>query len=393
MIPQSVVHRLVAVRHLLHLASEQVLSRRSVAAIAAINLLQDAVEIFLLAAADHLQAIVPDRAPFVDLIRLVDEKLGPNQALPFNARLRAINRMRVASKHAAIPPNLQELDRSLLAAREYFDEACRRVFGQPIWSIAASDEITRNDVREHVKTAEKAFSEKDYKSALVSIRRAFYIAFEVLADINTNSGSKQRTLNEVMSLGSSHPPDLDDDYVRRHVLEPFDYIVFDRAKLESDLRKDGIDPVVFDNIRTVTPAVYFMQNWWFVRQDNALTDDDLAGRAAYALEHVPDLIMRRQARILAMKPSPFGYSHLLRAKRQDVPVYRRATRNDGPIGTAAELDAHFHAAAEVPSLEGTESFVAIPANDRMSYVYLCKEDVEEPDADDLYEMYGEPPEN
>ena len=70
MIPQSVVHRLVAVRHLLHLASEQVLSRRSVAAIAAINLLQDAVEIFLLAAADHLQAIVPDRAPFVDLIRL-----------------------------------------------------------------------------------------------------------------------------------------------------------------------------------------------------------------------------------------------------------------------------------------------------------------------------------
>ena len=214
MIPQSVVHRLVAVRHLLHLASEQVLSRRSVAAIAAINLLQDAVEIFLLAAADHLQAIVPDRAPFVDLIRLVDEKLGPNQALPFNARLRAINRMRVASKHAAIPPNLQELDRSLLAAREYFDEACRRVFGQPIWSIAASDEITRNDVREHVKTAEKAFSEKDYKSALVSIRRAFYIAFEVLADINTNSGSKQRTLNEVMSLGSSHPPDLDDDYVQ-----------------------------------------------------------------------------------------------------------------------------------------------------------------------------------
>ena len=49
--------------------------------------------------------IVPDPgAPFVDLIRLVDEKLGPNQALPFNARLRAINRMRVASKHAAIPP-------------------------------------------------------------------------------------------------------------------------------------------------------------------------------------------------------------------------------------------------------------------------------------------------
>ena len=88
------------------------------------------------------------------------------------------------------------------------------MFGQPIWSIAASGEITRNDVREHVKTAEKAFSEKDYKSALVSIRRAFYIAFEVLADINTNSGSKQRTLNEVMSLGSSHPPDLDDDYVQ-----------------------------------------------------------------------------------------------------------------------------------------------------------------------------------
>ena len=45
----------------------------------------------------------PSPGRFADLIRLVDEKLGPNQALPFNARLRAINRMRVASKHAAIP--------------------------------------------------------------------------------------------------------------------------------------------------------------------------------------------------------------------------------------------------------------------------------------------------
>jgi hypothetical protein len=390
MIPQSVVHRLAAVRHLFHLASEQVRNRRSVAAIAAINLLQDSIEVFLLAASEYLQADVRDRTTFPDLIETVDKKLGVDRALPFKSKLFAINRMRVSSKHAAITPNLDELDRALLAAREYFEESSHRVFGQSIWSISVADEITRDDVKRHVNAAEKAYSNKDYSSALISIRRAFYIAFEVRADINPNSGSKQRSLNEVMRLGIGHPSDLDDDYVRRHVLEPFDYIVFDRAKLESDLRKDGIDPVVFDNIRTVTPAVYFMDERWFVRQDDALTDDDIVERAAYALEQVPDLTLRRQARVSAMKRSPFGYSHLLKAKRQDAPVYRRATRNDGPIGTAEELGAYFQAAAEVPSLEGTESFFAIPASDRMRYVYLCTEDVEEPAAEELSELYGEP---
>jgi hypothetical protein len=206
MISQPVVHRLVAARHLFHLASQQVRSRRSVAAIAAINLLQDAIEAFLLAAAEHLRAEVKDRTTFTELITIVDEKLGQNQALPFKARLLAINRMRVASKHQAITPNLDELDRSLLAGREYFDDASRRVFDRPLWSIAAADEIKRDDVRQHVQSAEKAFAAGDYKSTLISIRRAFYVAFEVLADINPNSGSKQRTLNEVMHLGVCYPP-------------------------------------------------------------------------------------------------------------------------------------------------------------------------------------------
>jgi hypothetical protein len=213
MIPQPVVHRLVAARHLFHVASEQVRSRRSVAAIAAVNLLQDAIEAFLLAATEHLKADVNDKTPFLDLIRLVDEKLGQGQALPFKPRLLTINRMRVASKHQAITPNVDELDRSLLAAREYFDEASIRVFGRPLWSISTADEIKRNDVRKHIQAAERAFSASDYGRTLISARRAFYIAFEVLADINPNSGSQHRILNEVMWLGNCYPPDLPKDYI------------------------------------------------------------------------------------------------------------------------------------------------------------------------------------
>jgi hypothetical protein len=390
MIPQSVVHRLVAARHLFQVASEQVRSRRSVAAIVAVNLLQDAIEAFLLAATEHLKADVNDKTPFFELIRLVDAKLGQGHALPFKPRLLAINRMRVASKHQAITPNLDEQDRSLLAAREYFDEASLRVFGRPLWSISTADEIKRDDVRKHVQAAEKAFSAGDYKRTLISTRRAFYVAFEVLADINPNSGSQRRILNEVMYLGKCYPPDLPKDYVQTDVKEPFDYIVFDRAKLESDLRRDGIDPVVFDNIRMITPAVYFMGDKWLVRHDDALTDDDISGRAAYALEHVPDLILRRQARLSAMKPSPFGYGFLLKAKNGDAPVYRRATRCEDRIGTTAEIGEFLQAVAEVPSLGGTEDFFALISSDHMSYVYVLKEDVEEAQGDDLCEIYGDP---
>jgi hypothetical protein len=50
----------------------------------------------------------------------------------------------------------------------------------------------------------------------------------------------------------------------------------------------------------------------------------------------------------------------------------------------------FRAVAEVPSLEGTEDFFVVVASDSMSYVYVLKDDVEEPSPDELADIYGEP---
>lgn len=103
MLQPSILHRLRAARHLFQLAAENASFQRAVSSIAAINLLQDAIETFLLAAAEHLQAAVTDKTAFTELIAEVDKRLS--QPLPFRPRLLVANRMRVASKHQTITPD------------------------------------------------------------------------------------------------------------------------------------------------------------------------------------------------------------------------------------------------------------------------------------------------
>jgi hypothetical protein len=94
-------------RYLFSQAKDAVRSNREVATFAAINLLQDAIEIFFLAAAEHLNAEISRKTEFEQYIDKINEKLA--EPLPFRQRLIEINKVRVLSKHNGIPPNRTEL--------------------------------------------------------------------------------------------------------------------------------------------------------------------------------------------------------------------------------------------------------------------------------------------
>src|SRR5258707_4892231 len=111
-------------RYFLGQAEDAAKSHREVAAFAAINMLQDAIEIFFLAAADHLNARIERRTEFEQYIDKINEKLA--EPLPFRQRLIEINKVRVLSKHNGVPPNTTELMGYLVDARQFFEEAVRR---------------------------------------------------------------------------------------------------------------------------------------------------------------------------------------------------------------------------------------------------------------------------
>jgi hypothetical protein len=173
---QSITKRLMLARYLFSQAKDAVRSNREVATFAAINLLQDAIEIFFLAAADHLNAEINRRTEFEQYIDKINEKLA--EPLPFRQRLIEINKVRVLSKHNGIPPNRTELTGYVEDARLFFEEACQTLFSTSFWTISLIDLLPESETRQFVTEADKFYSQGEYYSCLIECRKAIYSEIE-----------------------------------------------------------------------------------------------------------------------------------------------------------------------------------------------------------------------
>ncbi|MBB2157733.1 hypothetical protein HLH33_15700 [Gluconacetobacter diazotrophicus] len=356
----TVRRRLLTARHLYRLAADQAGQGQDIPALVASNLLQDAVEMFLVAAAAHLNAPVKPKLDFDKLIDAVDQAHG--EPLPFRPRLLDLNQMRVNSKHRGALPHRRELAGLLTMVREYLGEACTQVFGQSFWTLSVADGIARADVRDQVLDAEAAYAAGDYRSALIAIRRAFFIVFEAPYDVRTPSCVEHFSDSGDPSGQMRYPPHvLAFNHGWHTFKEPFDHIYLDWSHLREELRRDRIDPVAFDAILETTPRVYCSApDQWLTRDDPTLDGPDLAARAATALAVVPDMILRRQARYRASRRPRFSWDKAIRFSNPAAPVYRGASRDSEQVGTAADFGGDRACAARVPGLDGEHFYAFYP---------------------------------
>jgi hypothetical protein len=350
-ISATVAKRIVVARHLFHMASEQARANRGVSSFAAINLLQDASEVFLVAAAECLSIKVAERINFAELFDEVEQK-SPGSAA-FRAGMMRANRMRVLSKHHAVQPDRSGVEETIALTRQFLTDTCDRILSRSFWSLSLLDEIEDREVRDLLEQAEVSFGAGDYVKALIRCRCAFYLVFEQRYDagpfLRNDKGDAAWNF-----LDFSVPPEC-----RDYILEPFDYIRLDYIRIERDLIADLIDPTVFRNVMSLTPAVYRYQSKWLVRKDARTLDaDSLPARASYALEHTAEMILRRQARLDAEKNGPSGDVGKLRLRDREAMIYRKATKHSEVIGPARLLSEPIRADASIPTLDG-EKFLRI----------------------------------
>jgi hypothetical protein len=114
MLSEGVIKRLTLARYFYRLAADNARADREVTTFAAINLLQDSVEFFLLAALEHLDAEVKGRTTFEQYLDSIDARIDPKK-LPFRAKLLQLNKVRVNAKHHGIRPETTDREQELCA--------------------------------------------------------------------------------------------------------------------------------------------------------------------------------------------------------------------------------------------------------------------------------------
>ncbi|MEV0898215.1 hypothetical protein [Actinoplanes sp. NPDC049802] len=168
-IPREVASRLAFIRYLHHLGVEQSLlpePRSSTAVLA----LHDAVEAFLLLAAEYRGVAAPSQ--FANYWDALAKPAGSGVELTVKQGMVRLNKVRVALKHHGVLPGREAIAQIVGDTATFFAANTPLVFGVAYDQVSMADVITQGSARTLVRLAESAAADDDYLSAMMSLADA-----------------------------------------------------------------------------------------------------------------------------------------------------------------------------------------------------------------------------
>lgn len=289
-----------------------------------VNHLQDAVEIFLFAVADHLTVSLKEKGGFDGYFESINARTGGQ--LPFRPRLNALNKTRVNSKHYAVQPDRREVQEFVTVSEEFFIEVSRSLLGVEFDQISLVHLISRQKICVALENAQQAFAEKRYKDALIETRKAFYHEFEEHYDISIFEEQETPSMSFAKMMCPAPAFAKSADYIAKSVKDPTDFIALDHSKVDADLSKAGISHTMFWNVWRTTPPVYQKKDGdeWFVKGEfRVLEENGIRERAEYALHSTIELCLTAQRNREATRSGPYG-AWTIRIRPGEVWVYEKA---------------------------------------------------------------------
>lgn len=325
------VRRISLARHLYQLGSSSLGSKNDLYLFAAVNLLQDAVEAFLIAVGDHVKAEIDQNTKFDKYFVLINEKIAPKE-LPFKNRLLRLNRIRVDSKHYGIQPARDECERVSVSVREFFDEVSSSVLSVNFSTISAIDLIEEGEMKDLLLEAKAAREAGDHEACVIACRKVMYVAVEHQYDVAKFKDGPPRGLLDTFSYAPYYA--RNPQYIQQSVKDPTDYIVRDHSRIDQELLTQGVDTTAFWNIWRLTPEVYRTEDkQWVVKRDFGKLDaTTLADKADYVFSTTVDIALAIHASRKAIKWEQHG-QYFLKLARENVPVFEKADVTSKVVGT------------------------------------------------------------
>ena len=316
------VRRISLARHLYQLGKSSLASPNDMYLFAAVNLLQDAVEAFLIAVADYVNVEMDQHTKFDKYFVLINEKISPKE-LPFKNKLLRLNRIRVDSKHYGIQPARDECDRVVFSVREFFDEVSSSLLGINFSTASAIDLLDTGEIKDLLLEAKTARESEDHVTCMIACRKVLYVAVEHMYDVSNFKDEKPQGLLAAFTYAPYYA--RDPHYIQTYIKDPTDYIVRDHSRIDQDLLTQGVDTTAFWNVWRLTPEVYRLNDkHWVVKHEFGKLDaTTIADNAEYVFSTVVDMALAIHASRRAVRWEQHG-RYVLKLAREGVQIYEKA---------------------------------------------------------------------
>ena len=241
---------------------------------AGIILLQDSVELFLIAICEHVNVENRENLKFHEYFKEIKKKV-PGKIIPFKDDMLKLNKQRVSVKHYGIRPYIDDCKTFRKNVYLFFKETSKSHLNIDFDSISLVNLLSEKKLKTIMKQAEVDLKEHNYRECQIGCRKALYLVFEKQFDIRSfekyeEDIQNKNVLTTALFLARSKAPEYakNKKYIKEKVKEPTDFIVVDYNELWRDLLSNGIDLVSFSNVRLLTPEVYlFEEEDWAIKED------------------------------------------------------------------------------------------------------------------------------
>ncbi len=274
-----------------------------------IILLQDSVELFLIAICEHVKVENRLNLKFHEYFSEIKKKV-PGKIIPFKDDMLKLNKQRVSIKHYGIRPYIDDCKTFHENVYSFFKETSKSHLQIDFDSVSLVNLISEKKLKTIMKQVEVDLKKLNYRECQIGCRKALYLVFEKQFDIcplakqvyirpfkkyKENIQSKSALKRALSSPHSSAPEYAkNEQYIKENVKQPTDFIVIDYNKMWRDLLGNGINLVDFSNVMLLTPEVYF-----FEKEKDWATKEDVYG-IKYNQENA-EYCFRKTIEILLMK--------------------------------------------------------------------------------------------
>lgn len=227
---------------------------------AGLILLQDSLELILLALLIEKEVDEVKNLESKSFDELLGELKKAGVNIPKSGTIKALNKQRVIIKHygqLAEPASVQNYADS---ADLLIESALTQVIGKSLQDILLTDLLPDCEAKEYLQKASQLKEQGKYIEGLIEIRKAFYVEYE--KDYAIHKWSKvDKNDNSLVLLmfgrGGLKAPywTRNKQWIDEHVKCPIDYIQIDHEKIRFDAIEWGVSTSEVENLRRLTPGV------------------------------------------------------------------------------------------------------------------------------------------
>lgn len=269
---------------------------------AGIILLQDFVELIVLAALDELDTNEQRNLESKSFDELLGELKKLNVPVIKSGTIKALNKQRVISKHYGQLSEPASVVNYFNIASAFADALLEHVIGAKLQEIFLTDILNDGPTKELIKEAISIANEGNFLESLVRLRKAFYISYEreycIYAFRNREANDNRFGL---LGLGFSGGMKAyywtkNKTWIDTNVKTPTDFIQVDPEKLKTDCMEWGISTVDTENFRRLTPKVVETENgvWHLDYETNFAANELNIENFNYCLDVVLDFLLKKQ---------------------------------------------------------------------------------------------------